>query len=429
LNALNGLTAQVQYFATGTSGTDFAISSATDTHTFNLPTASNTNRGALSSSDWTTFNNKVPASRTLTINGVAFDLSADRSWTVAGGISGSGAAGQVAYWTGASAQSGSNNLFWDNANGRLGIGTNAPARALDVRNTAIFTANASSYASVLEVENTGNAAVDNKNVAIFKGSRGNASNIDDNTNIGIQQKNNTVGNFGVFNFYNSLFNLTAFFGAEYSNHSALPTGNLIFGTVNSGTVAVKAKLYNTGNLLLQNGGTFTDSGERLQVTGTMKVTASGMFGTNTQSSGVRLETDGVFRAWTSVQLGQFGSGVLDTASFSKSTTGSDFFSFTNNSGFTATNGSYYFLRATSNVLPTSGTATFSLFLIQGTINQTGGANGITRGLYVNPTLTAAADFRAIETTNGKVIFGNLPTSSAGLPTGAIWNDAGTIKIV
>jgi hypothetical protein len=44
LNALNGLTAQVQYFATGTSGTDFAISSATDTHTFNLPTASATNR-------------------------------------------------------------------------------------------------------------------------------------------------------------------------------------------------------------------------------------------------------------------------------------------------------------------------------------------------------------------------------------------------
>lgn len=59
LTALNGLTAQVQYFATGTAGTDFAISSSTATHTFNLPTASATNRGALSSSDWTTFNNKV----------------------------------------------------------------------------------------------------------------------------------------------------------------------------------------------------------------------------------------------------------------------------------------------------------------------------------------------------------------------------------
>jgi hypothetical protein len=61
LTALNGLTAQVQFFAVGTSGTDFNIASATATHTFNLPTASGTNRGALSSSDWTTFNNKENA--------------------------------------------------------------------------------------------------------------------------------------------------------------------------------------------------------------------------------------------------------------------------------------------------------------------------------------------------------------------------------
>ena len=59
LNALNGLTAQVQYFATGTSGSDFNISSATDTHTFNLPSASGSNRGLLTSADWTTFNSKV----------------------------------------------------------------------------------------------------------------------------------------------------------------------------------------------------------------------------------------------------------------------------------------------------------------------------------------------------------------------------------
>ena len=58
LTALNGLTAQVQNFATGTAGTDFGISSATSTHTFNLPTASAANRGALSSGDWTTFNGK-----------------------------------------------------------------------------------------------------------------------------------------------------------------------------------------------------------------------------------------------------------------------------------------------------------------------------------------------------------------------------------
>jgi hypothetical protein len=61
ITTLNTLTALIQTFATGSSGTDFNISSATSTHTFNLPTASATNRGLLSSSDWTTFNAKQNA--------------------------------------------------------------------------------------------------------------------------------------------------------------------------------------------------------------------------------------------------------------------------------------------------------------------------------------------------------------------------------
>jgi hypothetical protein len=68
LTALNGLTAQVQYFGTGTSGSDFNIVSSVDTHTFNLPTASATKRGALSSADWSTFNGKQNA-LTLTTTG------------------------------------------------------------------------------------------------------------------------------------------------------------------------------------------------------------------------------------------------------------------------------------------------------------------------------------------------------------------------
>ena len=59
LTALNGLTAQIQSLATGTTGTDFNISSATATHTFNLPDASASNRGALTSANWTTFNAKA----------------------------------------------------------------------------------------------------------------------------------------------------------------------------------------------------------------------------------------------------------------------------------------------------------------------------------------------------------------------------------
>ena len=60
LISLNNLTRQNQFFGTGTSGTDFGISSSVATHTFNLPVASAANTGKLSSTDWSTFNNKVP---------------------------------------------------------------------------------------------------------------------------------------------------------------------------------------------------------------------------------------------------------------------------------------------------------------------------------------------------------------------------------
>jgi hypothetical protein len=97
LTALNGLTAQVQNFATGTTGTDFGISSATSTHTFNLPTASAANRGALSATDWSTFNGK-------------FTLPSLTS-------------GSVLFSNGTTIAQNNANFFWDNTNARLTIGT------------------------------------------------------------------------------------------------------------------------------------------------------------------------------------------------------------------------------------------------------------------------------------------------------------------
>jgi hypothetical protein len=106
LASLNGLSVQTQFFTQGTSGTDFNISSALDTHTFNLPFASASANGKLSIADWLDFKSKqsalngtgfvkaigtsisydntnyTPESRTITINGLAQDLSANRTWSV-----------------------------------------------------------------------------------------------------------------------------------------------------------------------------------------------------------------------------------------------------------------------------------------------------------------------------------------------------------
>jgi hypothetical protein len=61
LTAINSLTGAAQTLTTGTTGTDFAIVDSGTDHKFNLPTASATNRGALSSTDWSTFNGKESA--------------------------------------------------------------------------------------------------------------------------------------------------------------------------------------------------------------------------------------------------------------------------------------------------------------------------------------------------------------------------------
>jgi hypothetical protein len=61
ITAINSLTGAAQTLVTGSSGTDFAISSVGTAHTFNVPSASATNRGLLSSADWSTFNGKQDA--------------------------------------------------------------------------------------------------------------------------------------------------------------------------------------------------------------------------------------------------------------------------------------------------------------------------------------------------------------------------------
>lgn len=59
ISSLNALTGSTQTFATGTSGTDFNISSSSTTHTFNIPDASNTNRGLITTGNQSIFGVKT----------------------------------------------------------------------------------------------------------------------------------------------------------------------------------------------------------------------------------------------------------------------------------------------------------------------------------------------------------------------------------
>jgi len=131
-----GTVTSVAALTLGTTGTDLSSSVANGTTTpvitLNVPTASATNRGALSSTDWSTFNSKQSAI-TLTTTGssgsatfVSNTLNVP-TYTLAGlgGISGSGTTNYIPKFTSSSAI-GNSNLQTD-ASGNLGLGVTPSA--------------------------------------------------------------------------------------------------------------------------------------------------------------------------------------------------------------------------------------------------------------------------------------------------------------
>jgi hypothetical protein len=218
-------------------------------------------------------------------------------------------------------------------------------------------------------------------------------------------------------------------------------GNMILSTsALNGTPTEKVRIFGDGNVGINTGS--TNSGQRLQVTGDTLLKGSGATSATNglivqDSAGVNIYTfrnDG--QAISSIRNAQTEASLRFTQVLANNNAGTSIpliwydnnaasqrvvmngvwdgsnrggFNFTHGQGSTGVSmlfnnpsnqtvgGSTLTINETFN--PTSGTA-FRIFTnITPTINQTGGANGITYGIRVNPTLTAAADWRSIEWSN------------------------------
>jgi hypothetical protein len=151
----SGTVTNVSALTLGTTGTDLsstvANSTTTPVITLNVPTASATNRGALSSTDWSTFNGKqaalVSGTNIKTINSTSILGSGNLVVAAAP----SGISGAVQFSDGSALSSDAANFFYDNTNDRLGLGINAPTSRLHLKGSG-----ATSATSSFKIQNSAN---------------------------------------------------------------------------------------------------------------------------------------------------------------------------------------------------------------------------------------------------------------------------------
>lgn len=224
----------------------------------------------------------------------------------------------------------------------------------------------------------------------------------------------TVLSFNVYSDGTNNVRIQNTAGSRYVQGTQTHTwSNFPTGTAGSTITYTDVMTISTSDNLLV--GTTTDGGSKFQVSGDSVLTGSGATNATTgltvrdsatnllfrvrNDGGVFLGT-GQQAAFSSMNTSTLasdkaGSGVLWSMGLNDTGT---LFVINGNAG-TFASGSMNVFNVIKNFTPASGTATYTNTLLNPTINQTGGANGITRGLYVNPTLTAAADWRSIEISN------------------------------
>ena len=203
------------------------------------------------------------------------------------------------------------------------------------------------------------------------------------------------------------------------NNSAVLGNDSITRTALKGDISIGTTGSISSRLHIQGSGatsaTTTLRVENTNASASLVVLDNGYVGINTGSAAYNLDVNGTARlsdvlSFTNLSsLTPQGTTAADRRLLIRGGEGggvgsTSLITLTTNGNITSTSGNPVLVNISRDFTPTSGTATYTLTSITGTINQTGGANGITRGLYINPTLTSAANFRAIETTAGNVLF-------------------------
>jgi len=151
-------------------------------------------------------------------------------------------------------------------------------------------------------------------------------------------------------------------------------------------------------------GAFTGvSNIALRVSGALTATSLSAGPFFAGGTAVNINAQTTFNSGNYIYLNQIGkSSASTTISFSGSGGQGNFITF-NNSGvsYTYTSGGATILSIGNPITfaPSSGTGSFNIMSINPIINQTGGASGQTTGIYIGPTLTAAANWRSIQWDN------------------------------
>lgn len=312
------------------------------------------------------------------------------------GIGGSGAATQVAFWNGTSSVSGSNNLYWDATNNNLGIQTNTPGNPLDVHGTIssiaalnqltptnntllsllnsgtplwrignFYTGGSNDFGVFDVVSATQQFTILNTTGQTFIGAKTtaagrlvvNSATADAHLQIvGANSPSIRIDNSGSGGTQRFVFGLATatnnFIQGATAGEFCISTqsaGNMLFGMWQTTNASEVMRITTSNNLLVGSG---VDTGEKVQITGTAKVTSTLTANSFVKSGGTSaqiLAADGsVITAGTNITIsggtisssGGGGGSMAIGGSITGATAGSILFAGT--SGVLAQNNANFF---------------------------------------------------------------------------------------